>query len=87
MPGHGATWSKFGACKEVADLLERSTLLQGKTHQAGNHVVEADQFSRTVRALQAKEDLGWMFVVMHADVERALSGYPDPLCGMGVMPG
>ena len=32
VPGHRATWSKLGACEEIADLLKRSAVLQGETH-------------------------------------------------------
>ena len=32
---HGATWSKFRPCEEIADLLKR-TVLQSQTHQAGD---------------------------------------------------
>ncbi len=77
MPDDGATWGKFGACEEIADLLKRSAVLQRKTHQAGDHVVETDQFRRTVRAFHAQKDFCWVVVVMHADVERALAGNSD----------
>jgi hypothetical protein len=71
------TWLKFGSSEAMAYLLQRSAVLQGETHQAGHHVVETDQFRRTVRTLQSKKDLGWVFVSMGADVEGALSGDLD----------
>ena len=74
VPGHRATWCKFGACEEIADLLKRSAVLQGKTHQAGDDVVETDQFGGTVRTFHAKKDFCRVFVVVHAEVERALAG-------------
>src|SRR5580765_5154445 len=77
VPDDGVTRGKFGACKEIPDLLKWSTVLQGKTHQAGDDVVEADQFRGTVRTFHAKKDFCWLCVVMHAAVERALSGNPD----------
>ena len=44
-PDDGATWNTLGSSEELADLLKRSpAVLQGKTHQAGDHVVDADQF-------------------------------------------
>ena len=71
---HRATWSEFDACEEIADLLKRSAVLQGETHQAGNDIVETDQFRRTVRTFHAQEDFCWLFVIMDADVEGALAG-------------
>ena len=44
VPGHWAAWLKFGACEEISHLLKRSAVLQRETHQAGNDVVETDQF-------------------------------------------
>ena len=73
MSRYRATWSKFGVCEEIADLLKRSAVLQSQTHQAGNDVVETDQFRGTVGSFQTKEDFCGVFVVMHADVERALT--------------
>lgn len=74
------TWSKLGACEEITDLPKRSVGLQGQTHQAGHHVVETDQFRGTVWPFQAKEDFGGMFIIMDAQVERALTGNSDLLC-------
>jgi hypothetical protein len=48
--GHEATWSKLGACKEIAELLKWSAVLQRETHQAGNHVVENDKYAHHVGA-------------------------------------
>jgi hypothetical protein len=67
VPGHRAAWSKFSPSGELAHLLKRSAVLQGETHQAGDDIVETDQFRGTVRAFQAKEYLSWMFVVMNGD--------------------
>jgi hypothetical protein len=52
------------------------------THQAGDYVVEADQFRGTVRALHSEKDFCRSFVVMDAEVERALSGHFDFLGDM-----
>ena len=52
VPGYRAAWLKFGACEEITDLLKRSAILQGETHQAGHYVVETDQFRGAVIALQ-----------------------------------
>lgn len=87
MSNNGAAWGKFSPSEEIAELLKRSAVLQGKTHQAGDHVVETDQFRGTVRTFHAQKDLGWMFVVMHADVERALIGNSDFLCDVMTMSG
>jgi hypothetical protein len=40
VPGHRAAWGKLGACEEIADLLKRSTVLQGNTHQVGYDAVQ-----------------------------------------------
>src|SRR5687768_18256020 len=72
--GYRAARLKFDACEEITDLLKGSTILQRKTHQTGNHVVEADQFRGTVSAFDAKKGFGRMFVVMDADVKRTLAG-------------
>jgi len=42
VPRHRATWSKLGACEEIADLLKRSAVLKGNTHQTGDDVIETD---------------------------------------------
>jgi hypothetical protein len=57
-----------------------SAVLQRETHQAGNHVVEADQFRRTVRAFHSKKNFCRLLVVMDADVKRALAGDFDFMC-------
>src|SRR5687768_10084313 len=57
-----------------------ATVLQRKTHQTGNHVAEADQFGGTVSAFDAQKGFGRMFVVMDADVERAMTSDFDFLC-------
>ena len=80
VPDDVAIRGKLGACEEIADLLKRSTVLQGETHQASHHVVEPDQFRGTVRAFHAQEDFGGVCVVMDAEVERALIGNSDFLC-------
>ena len=80
VPGRRATWRKFGASEEITDLLKWSAVLQGEVHQAGDHVVEADQFRGTVRTFQSKKDFCWLCVVMAAEVERALAGDPNFLC-------
>ena len=79
MPGHRATWSELGACEEIADLLKWSAVLQGNAHQAGNYVVETDQFGGAVRAFDAQEDFCRLRVVMDAQVERALASDSDLL--------
>ena len=76
VPDDGATRGKFGACKEIADLLKRSTVLQGETHQAGDHVVQTDQFRGAVWTFHSKKDFCRLLVIMDADVERALAGDP-----------
>ena len=80
MSGHRATWSKFGVCKEITDLLKGSAILQSQTHQAGDDVVETDQFRRTVGSFETKKDFCRVFVIMDAEVERALTSDPDFLC-------
>ena len=82
VPDDRATGRKLGTSEEIADLLKRSAVLQREAHQAGDDVVEADQFGGTVWTLQTKEDFGWMYIVMDAEVERALAGNSDLLCGM-----
>jgi len=79
-PGHRATWSKFSPSEEIADLLKRSAVLQGYAHQAGDNVVETDQFRSAVGPFEAKKDFCGVFVVMDAEVERALAGDLDLLC-------
>jgi hypothetical protein len=82
-----ATGCKLGTSEEIADLLKRSAVLQGETHQAGDDVVEADQFGGTVWTLHAEEDFRWVFIVMDAEVERALAGNFDFLCDVMVTVG
>jgi hypothetical protein len=77
VPKHGTAWGKFGAGEEFAHLLKRSAVLQRETHQAGDDVVETDQFRRTVWAFHAEKDFCRSCVVMHADVERAPIGNSD----------
>jgi hypothetical protein len=43
-----AAWFKFGASEEIADLFEGSTVLDGKAHQTGNHVVQTNQLRGAV---------------------------------------
>ncbi|MEO7861357.1 MAG: hypothetical protein ABIU05_13105 [Nitrospirales bacterium] len=87
MPGHGATWSKLGACQEIADLLKRSTVLERNAHEAGYHVVEADEFSGAVESLHAEKDFGWLCVIVDTEVERALAGNADFLRDVGATVG
>jgi hypothetical protein len=82
MPGHRPAWSKLGACEEITDLLKRSAVLQGETHQAGDDVVEPDQLGGAVGTFQAQEDFSGMFVVMDAEIERPLAGDFDFLCNV-----
>jgi len=77
MPEHRAAWSKLGACEEIAEFLKRSAVLQCNTHQTGNDIVETDQLGRAVGPFETKKDFSWVFVVMDAEVERALTGNPD----------
>jgi hypothetical protein len=74
-----AAWREFGAGEEITHFLKRSAALQRKTHQAGDDVIEADQFRGTVRAFDTKKDFCWLCIVMGANVERALAGDPDLL--------
>ena len=53
---------------------------QGETHQASDDVVETDQIGGAVSSFRTKEDFCRVFVVMNADIERALSGDLDLLC-------
>ena len=80
MPGHRAAWSKLGACKDIADLLEQSAVLQGKTRHVGDYIVETDQFRGTVQTIHTKKNFCWLRIVMDAEVERALAGDPNFLC-------
>ena len=73
VPGHRAAWFKFGADEEIADLIKRSAILQGETHQVGHHVVEPDQFRGTVSPFRTKKDFGWLFVGMDGEVKGALT--------------
>jgi len=63
----GATWSTFGSSEEIPALLKQ----RRETHEAGHHVVETDQFRRTVRAFQSKKDFGWLCIIVDAEVARA----------------
>lgn len=47
----------------------QAELLQGKTQQAGNAVVEFNHFSRAIGSFEAKED----FVVIDAGIESTLA--------------
>ena len=80
VPGHWATWSKFGPSEEITDLLKWSTVLQSQAHQAGDYVVETDQFRRAVGPFEAKKYFCGVFVVMGAEVEGTLAGDSDFLC-------
>ena len=44
MPGHRATRFKFDACEEIAYLPSKGAVLQCEAHQAGDDIVQADQF-------------------------------------------
>jgi hypothetical protein len=74
-----AARSKFNLREEITDLLKRSPVLERDTHQAGNHIVETDQFGGAVWTFYAKKDFCRVFVVMHADIELALAGDSDLL--------
>jgi len=87
VPDDRATGRKLGTSEEIADLLKRSAVLQREAHQAGDDVVEADQFGGTVWTLHAEEDFRWVFIVMDAEVERALAGNFDFLCDVMVTVG
>lgn len=87
MPGHRAAWFKFGSSEEISDLLKRSAVLEGQTHQAGDDVVKADQFRGAVRTFEPEEDFGWVFVLMDAEVERPLSGNANFLCAVSTASG
>ncbi|HLZ32579.1 MAG TPA: hypothetical protein VKP13_01085, partial [Nitrospira sp.] len=80
VPGHWFARLKFGACEQIADLLKGGAILQGKTHQTGNDIVETDQLGRTVDPFQTQEDLGRVLVIMNADIGRALTSDFDFLC-------
>ena len=74
MSNNRATRGKLGAGEEIAELLKRRAVLQRDAHQAGHHVVKANQFRGTVRTFHARKDFGWVVVVMDGDVEGALAG-------------
>jgi hypothetical protein len=78
----------FGFRKEIAELLERgSTILQRDAHQTGNNVVEPDQFGRAVGSFEAQKDFRGVFVVVDADVLRALSSDAEFLSNVRVASG
>lgn len=83
MPGGRAAWLKFGAPEEIADLFERSSVLEGKAHQTGNDVAQTGHFRGAVGTLEPKEDLCRPFVVMDAHAGRAFAGDPDLLANVG----
>ena len=68
MSGHRAARFKFGSCEEITDLLERSAVLEGETHQAGDYVVQTDQFGGAVGSVHPKKDFRRMFVVVDAHI-------------------
>lgn len=80
VPGHRATWIKFGSSEEIADLFKWSAVLQGQTHQAGNDVVETDQFGGAVWTFEPEEDFCRLRIVMHAEVERSFPRNANFLC-------
>jgi hypothetical protein len=57
-------------------------VLQGEAYQAIHNVVGADELGGAVRPLQSKQNFRWLFVLMDADVERALAGNADLLRGV-----
>jgi hypothetical protein len=78
--GHWTARLKFGAWEEIADLQAGGgAILQGETHQRGNHVVETDQFSGAVRAFHAQKDFCRPCIVMDAEVQLSLASDPDLL--------
>lgn len=83
MPGYRASRLKLGACEEISQLLDRSAVLQGDTRQAGQHVIEPDQFRRAVSTLEPEEELCGVFVVVDTDVKRPLTGDLDLLGDVG----
>jgi hypothetical protein len=74
VPRHWAAWSKLSPSEESADLLKWGAILLGDAHQAGNDIVEADQFRGAVRPFHAQKDFCRLCVIMHAEVKRALAG-------------
>jgi hypothetical protein len=71
---HRATWSKLSPCEEITDLLKWCAILKRDAHQAGDDVVEANQFRGTVGPLHTEKDFGRVLIVMDGEVERALAG-------------
>jgi hypothetical protein len=55
-------------------------VLQGYAQQAGDKVVEPDQFRGAVRTFEPQEDFSGVFIVMDADIEDSLAGDSDFLC-------
>jgi hypothetical protein len=73
-----AAWLKFGSSEEIAHLLKPvCAVLQGDAHQAGNDVVQTDQFGGAVGAFHAQEDFGGVDIVRDADIKRALTSDSD----------
>ena len=78
--GHRAAWLKFSPSEEIAHLLKWSAVLQGETAQAGDHVVEGDNFAAAVGSFDPEEEFRRLGCVMNADVKRPLPGDFDFVC-------
>lgn len=57
-------------------------MLEDETAQAGNDVVESDEFAGAVGSLDPEEEFCGLGIVMNVEVERALPGDSDLLSGM-----
>ena len=78
VPGHVSTWGKLSPSKEVGDLLKRELYFTVRLiRQAITSF--SDEFSKSVLTFNAKDDLGRLLVVMHAQIECALATNPDIL--------
>ena len=80
MSGDGAPWGKFSASEEIAHLLKRERRTAGQ-YSSGEQPRRRDRsIQKSSRAFQAKKDFCRLFVVMDAEVERALTSNSDFLC-------
>ena len=71
MSNDGATGNTIGSSEEIFHL-STWAVLRGETQWAGSHVVEIDQLQVTVRIVRPQEDVCRVFVIVDAEVERAL---------------